>query len=87
VLSAADRTAELLERYPDLCLLRGCDWERLDVTTVFGLLYGSASQHFANLRLAARMDILSTVGVTREYAIEADHSVRTTLTLMASGTG
>jgi hypothetical protein len=81
-ISAADRAAELLERYPDLRLLPGCDWERLDVTIVFCLLYGAASRHFANLQLAALMGILSTVGVTRAYTVDADQSVRTVLNLM-----
>ena len=82
VATADDRVAELLERYPDLRLLPGCDWERLGVTTVYCLLYGAASRHFANLQLAALMGILTTVGVTRAYKLDADHCVRTVLNLM-----
>ena len=80
--SAADRAAALLERYPELRLLLGCDWERLGVTTVFCLLYGAASRHRANLQLAALTGILSTAGVTRAYSIDADHCVRSVLDLM-----
>lgn len=80
--TAADRAAELLERYPDLRLLNGCNWERLGVTTVYCLLYGAASRHFGNLQLAALMGILSTAGVTRAYKIDAEHCVRTVLDLM-----
>src|SRR5436190_10852805 len=80
--SPSDRTAELLERYPDLRFLPGCDWGRLGVTTVYCLLYGAASRHFANLQLAALMGILGTAGVTRAYSIDADHCVRSVLDLM-----
>ncbi len=80
--TAADRAAELLDRYPDLRLLPGCDWERLGVTTVCCLLYGAASRHFANLQLAAVTGILGIAGVSRAYTIDADHCVRSVLDLM-----
>jgi hypothetical protein len=81
----ADRAAALLDRYPDLDLLPGCDWDGLGVTTVFGLLYGAASRHFANLQLAALAGIVSSEGVSRAYIVDADHCVRTVLSLMQKG--
>ena len=53
----------MLDRYPDLHLLPSCDWERLSVTTVFRLLYGAASRHFASVQLAALAGILISAGV------------------------
>jgi hypothetical protein len=82
LITPAERAEELFERYPDLRLLRGCDWQRLGVTTVFSLLFGAASRHFANLQLAAVLGILSTAGVTRDYKLDADHCIRTMLDLV-----
>ena len=81
-LSPADRAAALFDRYPDLHLLPGCDWERLSVTTVFGLLFGAASRHFANVQLAARAGILISAGVTHIRSINGDHCIRTVLNLI-----
>ena len=72
----------MFDRYPDLHLLPGCDWERLSVPTVFGLLFGAASRHFANVQLAARAGILSSAGVTHIRIINGDHCIRTVLNLM-----
>ena len=81
-LHPSDRAAALLERYPDLRLLPGCDWERLSVGTVFGLLFGAASDHFANVQLAALAAIVSTTGVSRAYLVDADRYVRIMLNLL-----
>src|SRR6266699_1786343 len=51
-LSPVQRAALVLERYPELCILPNCDWERLSVRTTFGILFGETSRHFAHLELA-----------------------------------
>lgn len=81
-LTAADRADTLLGRYPDLRLLPRCDWERLSVGTVFGLLFGAASGHFANVQLASLAGIVSTTGVARSYLVDAERDVRIVLNLL-----
>jgi hypothetical protein len=49
---------------------------------VFGLLFGAASRHFANVELAALAGILSSAGVTHLHIINGDHCIRTVLNLM-----
>ena len=58
-----------------------CEGE-LSVATVFGLLFGAASRHFADVQLAALAGILSTTGVTHLHIINGDHCIRTVLNLM-----
>src|SRR5258708_25286794 len=64
-LSPGDRAGALLDRYPDLHLLPGCDWERLGVPTVFSLLFGAPSRHFANVQLAALAGLPASAGRLR----------------------
>jgi hypothetical protein len=72
----------LLDRYPDLRLLPGCEWERLGVPTLFGLLFGAASRHFASVQLAALAGILSVGGVADPGITKGDYCIRTLLNLM-----
>ncbi len=81
-LSPSDRAAALLERYPDLKLLPGCDWEQLSIGTVVTLLCGAASEHFANIELAALAGILTTTSVSRSYMVDAERCVRHVLSLI-----
>ena len=63
-LSSAQRAALVLERYPELRALPNCDWQRLSVAAVFGLLFGEASRHFAQVELAALAGIVASAGVS-----------------------
>ncbi len=82
MLSDAERATALLERYSELLILPNCDWDRLGVTTVFGLLFGASSRHFARIELATLAGILTTAGVSTAYMIDGEHCVRTVLDLM-----
>lgn len=52
-ISAEQRAKLVLEQYPELEGLPNCDWERLKLRTVFSILYGASSKHFAKVELAA----------------------------------
>src|SRR6266581_2498856 len=81
-LSPVQRAALVLERYPELCILPNCDWERLSVRTTFGILFGETSRHFAHLELAALAGILASAGITPAYVLEMDGAIRTVLDLL-----
>src|SRR6266702_1503624 len=81
-LSPVQRAALVLERYPELCILPNCDWERLSVRTTFGILFGETSRHFAHLELAALAGILASAGITPAYVLEMDGAIRTVLDLV-----
>jgi hypothetical protein len=81
-LSSAQRTALVLERYPELSALPNCDWEQLSVRATFSILFGESSRHFARLQLAALAGILATAGITAGYATDVDFSVRSVLDLL-----
>jgi len=81
-LSAAQRTALLLERYPELGALPNCDWQRLSARTTFGILYGESSRHFARMELASLAIVLASAGITVTYATELDGCVRSILDLL-----
>jgi hypothetical protein len=82
MLSPAQRATALLERYPELLILPNCDWDRLSVTTVFGLLFGASSRHFARIELATLAGILTTAGVSTAYMIDGEHCMRAVLNLI-----
>jgi len=81
-LSAAQRTALVLERYPELGALPNCDWQRLSARTTFGILYGESSRHFARMELASLAIVLASAGITVTYATELDGCVRSILDLL-----
>jgi hypothetical protein len=83
-LTAAERVAVLLERYPELKILPSCDWQRLGVRTVFSLLHGASSRHFARVELAALAGIVTSAGVSTPYMLDAEHCVRSVLNLIAA---
>ena len=51
-LSPTQRAALILDCYPELRVLPGCDWERMSARTTFSILCGETSRHFAHLELA-----------------------------------
>jgi hypothetical protein len=63
-LSSAQRAALVLERYPELRALPNCDWRLLSVGSVFGILFGATSRHFAQVELAA---LARHLGVGRRF--------------------
>jgi hypothetical protein len=81
-LSSAQRAALVLERYPELRALPNCDWQRLSVAAVFGLLFGEASRHFAQVELAALAGIVASAGVSSRYMVDLDAAIRSVLTLI-----
>ena len=52
-LSVLQREWLVLESYPDLRALPNCDWQRLILRMLFGVLFGESSRHFAHLQMAA----------------------------------
>jgi hypothetical protein len=78
-ISAAQRAKLVLERYPELHGLPNCDWQRLKLRTVFSILYGASSRHFAKLELAAMHGILASGSITASHAMNVDTCVRRVL--------
>jgi len=78
-LSPGQRTALVLERYPQLRALPNCDWQRLSARATFSILYGESSRHFARLELATLAIVLASAGITVMYATEVDSCVRSIL--------
>ena len=78
-LSPDQRTALVLERYPQLRALPNCDWQRLSARATFSILYGESSRHFARVELATLAIALASAGITVMYAVEVDSCVRSIL--------
>jgi hypothetical protein len=81
-LRPAQRAALVLERYPELCALPNCDWQRLSVHTAFSVLFGESARHYAKLELAALAGVLTSAGVSAMYAKELGIAVRRVLNLV-----
>jgi hypothetical protein len=81
-LSPAQRAALVLERYPELGALPGCDWPRLSMHACFSVLCGASAHHYAKLELAALAGILASAGVSAVYAKELEIAVRRVLTVL-----
>jgi hypothetical protein len=75
-IGPAQRAALVLERYPELRGLPNCDWERLKLRTVFSILYGASSRHFAKVELATMHAILASASITASHAMNVDTCVR-----------
>jgi hypothetical protein len=78
-LSPIQRAALILDCYPELRVLPGCDWERLSAGTTFSILFGETSRHFAHLELAVLAGILASAGVPAHYCLEIDGAIRSVL--------
>src|SRR5713226_234791 len=78
-LSSAQRAALVLERYPELRALPNCDWQRLSVGSLFGILFRATSRHFAQVELAALAGILASAGVSSRYMVDLDAGIRSVL--------
>ena len=81
-LSPVQRSALLLERYPELGLLPSCDWLRLSVRSAFSVLFGESAHHYAKLELAALAGVLASAGLSGVYAKELENSVRRVLEVL-----
>ena len=81
-LSPSQRALLVHERYPELRFLPNCDWHQLSTRSVFSILFGESSRHFARLQLAALAGIVASAGVSAAYAIEMDVAVRSVLDQM-----
>lgn len=81
-LSPTQRAALVLERYPELRALPGCDWRRLSVRASFSVLFGESASHYAQLELAALSGVLASAGVSAAYANELEIAARRLLELL-----
>jgi len=86
-LSPTQRAALVLERYPELRALPGCDWRRLSVQTSFSVLFGESARHYAQLELAALSGVLASAGVSAAYAKELEIAARRVLELLRQAFG
>src|SRR6266581_2836482 len=75
-LSASQRAALVLERYPELRTLPSCDWQRLSLQASYRVLFGESARHYAQLELAALAGVLASAGVSNGYAEQLDFAVR-----------